>query len=134
MPMLYWRALASAGVLHEAIDLHTDVRRFRSRVRKRDGFVEGDARLLVAPELHQQRTLDAVEIEVAGERLRQRLDLLERRRGTAAPCRSGHRAIERHDGRRLHALERFVEEIDLRPVRVFGFAASACSAAIAAWI
>src|SRR3569833_1902983 len=60
------------AVALEAVELHPDMSGFGRTVRQRNGTVEGDARLLVAIEQHQQRAAHAEEIEVvrqpAGER------------------------------------------------------------------
>ncbi len=56
-------------------------------------------------------------MEIAGERRRRAA------RSARAPPRSGDARdrdgpVQRHDGRRLHMLERLVEKIDLRPVGI----------------
>src|SRR5262245_55899551 len=59
--------LAVGGAVQDqAVEMHADVRRLRRRIGERNGPVEGDAGLGGAAELHQQRALDAKEIEVAG--------------------------------------------------------------------
>lgn len=98
--------------------MHADMGGFRRGIGERDGAVEGDARLVVAAELHQERAAHAEEMKIIRETLGQRLDHLKRRLG---PVHLGHRnrAIQRHHRRRLHDLERAIQQIDLGPVGIF---------------
>ena len=57
----------------------------------------------------------AVEIAGCGKGINQR-----QRRLQAVHHGDGHRAVQRHDGRGLHALEKIVEPENLRPIRIFG--------------
>ena len=93
---------------------------FGGSIGERNGAVERDAGLLVAANLHQERAAHPEEMKIIRQPRRQRFDHLERR---LRPAHLGHRnrAVQRHHRRRLHDLERAVEQVDLGPVGVFGF-------------
>src|SRR5262249_45768428 len=58
------RGADRGAVLDQAVKVHADVGGLGGGIGERNGAIEGDARLLVAAELHQQRTLDAEKMEV----------------------------------------------------------------------
>ncbi len=96
-----------------------DLGRLLRRAGERDRPVEGGPRLAGASELHQEMSAGAVEIEIAAERIRERID--QRQRGCGAvDLGDRHRAIEGHHGRGLQPLQDPVERLDLAPVRVGG--------------
>src|SRR5436309_15641196 len=111
------RRACGRRLLRQMIEMLADVRGLGGRVGERDRAVEGDTRLLVAAELLEQAALEAEEMEIAGERLGQRLD--HRERGLR-PAQLGDRdgAIERHDRGGGELLERRIKQIDLTPVGV----------------
>ncbi len=84
-----------------------------------DGAAPGLARLRMAAELEQQRPLHPEEVEIAAERLFQRLDHGQGLGGPAG-LRYGHGAIQGDDRRWLQPLQSLVEEVDLPPVGLFG--------------
>ena len=53
------RIRARLAVAHQAVEMHADVSGFRRRIGQRDGAIECDPRLVIAAELHQERTLHA---------------------------------------------------------------------------
>src|ERR1700732_2742421 len=68
------------ALLHQPVEMKADMGRLRRRMGKRDGLIECHPRLVAAAELQQQPALDAVEVEIAGQRLGEWLDHGERRR------------------------------------------------------
>jgi hypothetical protein len=54
------------AVAHQAIEMQPDVGGFRRGIGERDGAVEGDAGLIVAAELHQERAAHAEEVKIVG--------------------------------------------------------------------
>ena len=59
----FW-PLARLAVAHQAVEMHADMGGFRRGVGERDGAVEGDAGLVVAAELHQERAAHAEEMKI----------------------------------------------------------------------
>src|SRR6266849_9626572 len=98
----------------QPIELLADVSCLRRRVGKRDGAIERHPRLLGAAELEQECAPRTVEVEVAAELARERLDHGESV-GRTADLGDRNSAVERDYRRGLHALQRAVEQIDLRP-------------------
>src|SRR5690349_12426857 len=94
-----------------------DMRGLGGRVGQRDGHCESLPSLRLAPELKKQRPLQAEEVEIAAEPWGKRLDHRESRLRSAG-LGDGDGAIESNDRRRLEALERPVEEVDLLPIRI----------------
>src|SRR5712664_176748 len=103
----------------QPIELLADMSCLRRRVGKRDGAIERHPRLLGPAELEQECAPRAVEVEVAAELARKRLDHGESV-GRTADLGDRNSAVERNNRRGLHALQRAVEEIDLGPVRLVG--------------
>src|SRR4051812_23762554 len=101
-PNYFCPARAGGAVALQAVEMHADVRGFGGRIGKRNRLIEGDARLLVAAELHQKAALDAEEMEIARKLGRQRLDHVERGLRTVdfGHC---HGPIERDHRRGLQA-------------------------------
>src|ERR1700741_1243165 len=66
------------AVLAQAVEVQPDMRRLRRGIRKRNGLVVGFARLFEAPELLQEGSAHAVEVEVPAELRFEWLDHRER--------------------------------------------------------
>jgi len=108
------------AVADQPVEMHPDVSGFGRGIGERDGAVERHASLLIAAKLHQERAAHAKEMEITREPLAQRLDHLQRGLSSAyLGDRNG--TVERHHRRRLHDLQRAVEQIDLRPIGVLRF-------------
>src|SRR5262249_54778606 len=83
------------AVAHQAVEMFSDVSRFRRGVGERDGAIERDTRLVIAAKLHQERAAYPEEMEIVGEPRRQRLGHLECG-FRALDLRDRDRAVERH--------------------------------------
>src|SRR5215471_6610627 len=64
-------------VAHQAIEMHADVGGFGRGVGQRNGTVEGDARLIVAAELHQEGAAHAEIMKIVRQPQRQWFDHVE---------------------------------------------------------
>src|SRR5258708_11544626 len=117
----HW-ALGSTSVkcaTSQPIELLADMSCLGRRVGERDGAIERHPRLLGAAQLEQERAPCAVEVEIAAELARKRLDHGESVSRTA-DLGDRNSVVDRDNRRGLHALQRAVEQIDLAPVRVLG--------------
>src|SRR5688572_503248 len=103
----------------QPVEMLTDVRRLRRRVRQRYRLVERDARFVGAAQLVQPRTFRAEEMEVTLQLVVEWLDHVESSSRAAQLCHS-YSAIERDDRRRLQLFQHTVERVDLLPVRISG--------------
>jgi hypothetical protein len=98
--------------------MHADMGGFGRRIGKRDRPVEGNTCLFLAVKLHQQSTLDAEKVEIAGETIFQRLDQHKCFLG-AAHFRHRDGTVECNDRRGCDLFKRSVKQVYAGPIRIF---------------